>query len=203
MRRTAFIIFFISCCINLHAQSNVDVEDIFKLQLFLDKKNTIHSSTKDVVKDDSLYQVFSNSIKLTIDTLKVESQLYDFIDPFKYYRIDLRAVVQKLSSNDTNIQSLSLFHGLNTTCVLAISPKTGLAYRLQGFNGNDFLTFLQDLKEVYRKEASRNISNSKLFKKYKLPEVSFKCLYTGLRARNIDTKKYPCLIRYSDPVQIE
>ena len=190
-------------CLTLKAQSSVDIEDIFKLQLFLDKKSSSHSSTKDLVKNDSLYQVFSNSIELYIDTLEVESKLYEFRDPFQYYKIDLKNVTQKLSSEDYEIQSLSLFYGFNSICILAINPKTGLTYRLRGFNGNDYFTFLQDFKEIYKGQTGNTLSSNKLIKKYKLPEVDFKCLYKGLKANSRDTRKYPCLIRYSDPVRIE
>ena len=202
MRRLVCMILIFSC-VTLKAQFNVDVEDIFKLQLFLDKKSSTHSSTKNIVKNDSLYQIFSNSIELNIDTLRVESKLYEFIDPFQYYKIDLRNTTQKLSRENSEIQSLSLFHGLNTICIIAINPKTGLVYRLKGFNDNNFLTFLRDFKEIYKRKTDKAISSNKLIKKYKLPDVNFKCLYKGLRAKNIDIQKYPCLIRYSEPVQIE
>ena len=78
-----------------------------------------------------------------------------------------------------------------------------MTYRLKGFNGNDFLSFLRDFKEIYKRKTDKAISSNKLIKKYKIPDVNFKCLYKGLRAKNIDIQKYPCLIRFSDPVQIE
>ncbi len=184
------------------AQSSLDIEDIFKMQLFLDKKLTIHSSTKGVVKDNALYQIFSDSAELNIDTLKVNSALYYFIDPFQYYKVDLKNTIQNLSNEDSKIQSLSFFHGLNTIYILAINSETGLTYRLKGFNGNDFLTFLRDFKEMYRKQTGNSVSNNKFIKKYKLPDVDFKCLYKGLRSGNIDIQKYPCLIRCSDPIRV-
>ena len=69
MRWLVCVILIFSCVI-VKAQSSVDVEDVFKLQLFLDKKSSTHSSTKNIIKNDSLYQTFSNSIELNIDTLK-------------------------------------------------------------------------------------------------------------------------------------
>ena len=188
-------------CLTLKAQSSVDVEDIFKLELFLDNKFPNNSSTEDFCKNDSLYQVFSNSTELYIDTLEVESELYELRDPFQYYKIDLKKVHQKLSSDV--LESLSLSYGFNSICILAINPNTGLTYRLRGFNGNDYLTFLQDFKEIYKEQTGNTLSSNTLIKKYKLPEVDFKCLYKGLKANSRDTRKYPCLIRHSDPFQIE
>ena len=193
------IIVFILLLVNvflLKAQNNIDIDDIFKMQLFLDRKNIMHSSTFNITKNDSLYKEFKESLTLEIDTLKNVNNLSVFIDPFKYYKIDLRFLYQKIPKSDSSVQSLSLPLGMTTILIIAVNQNNGLTYRLKGFNGNDFFNYFRDVKSIYFKQIGISLSKNKFINKYSVENLDFRCLF-----KNIEDS--PCLIKYSEPIRIE
>jgi hypothetical protein len=85
---------------------------------------------------------------------------------------------------------------------MAIEMTTGICYRLKGFRANDFLMFLADFKEDYNEERTRKkkLSFLDFLNGLKVNELDFERLYKGLKAEEIDSRKYPCLKRCSDPL---
>lgn len=195
-RRLIFMLFLLNNLL-INAQNFINVEDVFTMQIFLDKKNIMHSSTIDLTKNDFLYQSFKESLTLKIDTVNKVNKLNDLNDPFRYYKIDLKSLNQKLPKNESTVQSLSLFHGLNTILIIAINHENGLIYRLKGFNGNDFPSYFHDFKAIYLKQTGDLFSNKKFIKEYVVEGLDFECL---LKCFKDDC---PCLNKYSDPIRIE
>ncbi|WP_306353307.1 hypothetical protein [Flavobacterium sp. '19STA2R22 D10 B1'] len=206
MIKKIFILFICVLSINaINAQSKTDVEDVFKMQLFLNKKNSIfRNMNHSVIKNDSLYNIFKNLIDLKIDTLQVENNLegilYD-ID-YKFYKVsDARTSFNRKFIND-DFRYLNISFGMDNFFILAVHQKTGASYRLAGFDTNDFLGFLSDFKEKYNHQNMKNLKTTTFLNNYKVQDLDFKCMYKGLRSKEIDRNKYPCLERCNDPVSM-
>jgi hypothetical protein len=195
-----------------NAQLKVDAVSIFKMQLFVDNKNSnFRGMDSMVIKNDSLYKAFSDAVDFKLDTLKItgnwELTKSVFATHYQFYQL-LAYDNQKKSHTQNIIYKRKLnsneeqFFMIGGSCVLAINQKTGLSYRLKGFNSNDFLNFLSDFKEAYKESTGDKLSTSEFLKNYKVYGLDFQCLYQGLKQDNIDRDKYPCLKRISDPVWI-
>ena len=174
--------------VNIIAQNKVDVESIFKMQLILDKE--IRKDI-DVLKGDSLYIEYSKSIKITPKSLAAVN-----IDK-SYVFLSLRLfddVVRIPSESDENNKFFEMRIHLAGTryYTLCININNGRSYRLEGFNGNDFLNFLTDYTQ------NENISVKEFLKKCSVERIDFNCLYKGLKENVRNTYKYPCLKRVSD-----
>lgn len=104
--------------------------------------------------------------------------MYEFIDPFRYYRIDLKNVNYDIN-DDFNTQALTLTSGKCEIYILATNPNTGMVYRLQGFNGNDFLTFLRDFKEIYRKKHTIIYPTIRYLKNTNYPKLTLNVCIKG------------------------
>ena len=179
---------------NSFAQTKTDAISIFKMQCFLDAKNNSsrYISSK-IIKNDSLYNDFNNKTEFSLESLNVIfTKSLTFSNKFNFY------VISEFLKNKNSIISV-----YTKKHILAINPITGMSYRLLGFNGNDFLSFLSDFKEEYKEAFNRNISTSEFLKNYKVEGLDFECLYKGLKSDERDIKKYPCLIRVSDPIWIK
>ncbi|WP_306353305.1 hypothetical protein [Flavobacterium sp. '19STA2R22 D10 B1'] len=204
---SSFVLLFIFCFSmhNLKAQSKTDVEDVFKMQLFLNKRNIIFTrGDNSAIKNDSLYKSFKNLISLKIDTLKIDNDIeglqYDM--NYKFYKIkDLNISYNKELVGHEN-SYISVVCWDPDYCILAINEKTGASYRLTGFDTNDFLSFLSDFKEKYNHQNKKNLKTSTFLNNYKVQDLDFKCMYKGLRSKEMDRNKYPCLRRCNDPMEI-
>lgn len=187
----------------LSAQVKTDAVSIFKMQIFLDKKNTeFRCMDSTSVKGDSLYRSFCDVVELKLDTLKITGN-YDLTKSatapkYKFYRLLEYRYNRKLNNNE---QQLYWIFG-NRVSIVAINQKTGVSYRLKGFNGNDFLGFLSDLKEEYNEANDEKLTTKRFLKSYKVESMDFQCLYEGLISNGIDRNKYPCLKRESDPIWV-
>lgn len=210
--RKIVLIFILVCFVTRgFAQLNTNVETIFKMFLFLEKKNT-HSNSIDIriSKNDSLYEIFSNIILFKLDTLKViKNKLQDnlLIPEFNFYELLIFDNVKQTYTDNVNyrrkltLNEEQLFGvpiGGCDSYVIAINEATGVGYRLKGFDLNDFLSFLSDFKEIYNKQNRKKLSNKDFLNLYKIEGLNFECLYEGLKARNTERRKYPCLKRASD-----
>jgi hypothetical protein len=185
------------------AQSNVDANFLFKMWLFSDRE-----SNNEFSKSDSLFIAFSTATELKLD--KIECDLFGISYHFYFLRLyDIKnnkfinnvSYSRTIASNEIKnfIIPVNKYIG---QYVISVNPKTGRSYRLSGFNGNDFLGFLSDFKEVFNQKNKSRLSNKEFLKKYYVEGIDFNCLYRGLKAKKIDKKNYPCLIRCSDPVSI-
>lgn len=216
IKRLLILLLLLFSSLLSRAQSGTSIEDLFRLQLFLDKQNW-ERYTEGVIKNDSLYQAFKESTQLNIDTLRVISK-FDFppLEQFRYFQIDLRkkGMTQKKKLTELSaIQSLGFSAGFESVFILCINMETGVIYRLRGFNGNDFFSYLRDFAEVYNTYTGhyrrmKKISNRKFFKNYQVSGLDFKCLYKGLISKKKFQNKYqysneyPCLRKCSEPTII-
>ncbi len=190
---------------NLNAQSKTDVEDVFKMQLFLNKRNVIiDKKSNSIIKNDSLYNLFKGLINLKIDTLQISNKLeglhYDI--NFKFYKIHQSTISYKKELINQQYNYIGIVCWDPDYCILAINQKTGASYRLAGFDTNDFLSFLSDFKEKYNHQNKKNLKTSTFLNNYKVQDLDFKCMYKGLRSKEMDRNKYPCLRRCNDPMGI-
>ncbi|KAA5536541.1 hypothetical protein F0919_02415 [Taibaiella lutea] len=199
MKKILIILFFISSINSLNAQKNTDPVSLFKMMLFLDKDNVVfRGMDTNVVKNDSLYDVFRDYYNISFDTLKPNNNLA-LRDYFQFYRLDIRKLKGNRKLQNNEAQYIGIFTGTMQEYILAMNLETGICYRLQGFRGNDFLMFLTDFKDMYKEKEQKPLSNSTFLKKYNVDGLDFECLYKGLRAKDYDSEKYPCLKRCSDP----
>lgn len=204
IKRIYTIIFCAFCIINIHSQSKTDIEDTFKMQLFLNRKNVLFRTMDySIVKNDSLYNVFKEITVLKIDTLKLDNKIPDnFEDEYKFYKLSIDNIKNSRKLVNDEHQYLGLGSGICSSFIIALNLKTGINYRLAGFDTNDFLGFLSDFKEMYFKTNYKKIKTSKILKYFKVEDLDFKCLYEGLKKDNLDREKYPCLQRCSEPIKL-
>jgi hypothetical protein len=187
----------------LKAQSNTDANFLFKVWLFTDRENSKESS-----KSDSFFAAFSAITELKLD--KIDCNLFGIDYQFYFLKlydiknnkfIDNVSYSRAIASNETKDYIIPVNKYIGQY-VITINPRTGMSYRIMGFNGNDFLGFLSDFKEEFKRKNKNRLSNKKFLKKYYVEGIDFNCLYKGLKAKEVDRHKYPCLIRCSDPVSI-
>jgi hypothetical protein len=181
------------------AQSKVDVESIFKMQLFLEKTN-VEVDKFEIAKNYALYVIFKEETLMQIDTLET----INIHNNFQFYSFDIDSGLSyktPIISSDT-FYFICLIHGATTKYILCVDMNRGKSYRISGFNGNDFLSFLIDYRK-YHNDLGGNLSDKKFIKNSYVEGVDFKCLYKGLHAKNPNTinhrYKYPCLKRVTDP----
>lgn len=192
-----FILMFLSA-FNLYSQSKSDAEDIFKMHLFLDKKNISRSDlNKSVVKNDSLFDSFKKNCSLKIDTLKIDTNIFLPIDgSFTFFVINDIEYKNGLSKDELWFLKIDL--NIEHKYIIAINESTGRSYCLSGFNDNDFLVFFSDIGKAYKSYNFKKLRISKFLKKYKVENLDFECLYNGLKRNVIDKEKFPCLKTPSD-----
>lgn len=188
----------------LFSQIKTDVISVFKMQLFLDNKNVKFKELDSMlIKNDSLYKAFSDVVVLKLDTLKIKGE-YNLTKSAlrpKYKFFKLKEHSYKKTLNEKELQLYWIFG--DKICSIAINQETGKSYRLLGFNTNDFLSFLADFREDYKEKQGEKLSVKQFLKYYTVDEVDFECLYKGLISNERDIKKYPCLVRASDPIWIK
>lgn len=185
------------------AQNKTNEIDVFKMLLFLNKKNVFQ--TNEIIKNDSLYINFSKSVIIKPKTLKV-SGLYDYTESvyapqFSFFEVDINSSGYSIKTNLDTIKYkyLELYFGTLTKYIIGIN-KNGKSYRLMGFENNDFLGFVNDYIEEYNSMNDKKIDTKQFLKNYFVEELDFNCLYKGLRENIVDRKKYPCLKRVQDPL---
>ena len=195
---TIFIL-IVADILPVFAQSKVDVESIFKMQLFLEKRN-VEVDKFEIAKDDALYAIFKEETLMQIDTLET----INIHKIFQFYSFDIDSGLSyktPIISSDT-FYFICLIHGATTKYILCVDMNRGKSYRISGFNGNDFLSFLVDYRN-YHNDFGGNLSDKKFIRNSFVQGVDFKCLYEGLHTKNPDIinhrHKYPCLKRVTDP----
>jgi hypothetical protein len=183
---------------SLYSQSRTEAEDIFKMHLFLDKKNISRSDlSKKIVKSDSLYDSFKKNCSIKMDTLKLKSNIYLSLDgDFMFYKMTDIIYKDGLDINESWFLKIDL--GLDYKYIIAINQNTGRSYRLSGFNSNDFFMFYSDIKKSYKSSKFKELRKKLFFSEYVVEDIDFECLYKGLKEESIDKEKYPCLKTSSD-----
>ena len=189
---------------NLFGQSKNNVEDIFKMELFLNKKNTSYmDTTNSISKNDSLYKKFKEILNIKIEKLKIDNKLSGFLEnDYQFFMLSEKNVSYNKSFDAKEYRYLQIEMMIDSYYILAINIKTGANYRLAGFDSNDFTNFLLDFKEQYLISNSIKLKNSTFFNKFKVEYLDFKCMYDGLKSEQLDREKFTCLKRCSDPFKI-
>lgn len=204
MFRKIFIIgFIILIVIKSSAQQRSDGSFLFKLWFFIEKPNIEYDSTvKEVfqnfdVKGYPLFFFFMNNVSINTDTLlsKGFNNTYYFlsVSPSKNisFKDSAREALKKISKGNASFYLL-----IPSNCnqyVLCINNSTGQSFRLNGFEGNDFFAFLDDVKRTYYFDYHKQLSNSEFFNKFIVNGLDFKCIYNGLTMKGANLQKYPCL----------
>lgn len=199
----------------LFSQKEIDVEFIFKMHLFLDNQYA-------EVKNNYSMNMFCENIKLNLDTLYRSFSSYSnediavidinelanisqdpIIEDVSYYKLNVleTSTISVNNQRDTlSNHSFGIYAGKQSYYILAINVKNGLAYRLSGFRGNDFIELLMDIELGYRKNG-KFFSVKKFIKNTDIEGLNFKCLYKHLR-RKRKIKKASCLEKVSEGVYI-
>lgn len=206
MRKKILVSFF---CIfgftTLYAQSTTSIEDIFKMQLFLNKKNSIFREMDySVSKNDSLYSVFKETVKIKMDTLKVSNHLKGQLnEEYCFYKVSENNIeyIRKFNKDEHRYLLIDIMQ--NCYFILGVNKQTGTSYRLAGFDNNDFLSFLNDFKENYLFSNMKKIKTKTFLKGYEVSNLDFLCLYSGLRRNEFSRSDFPCLQRCSEPIKIQ
>lgn len=178
-------------------EEKIDYEHIFKNWIYIEKTSEYLPTEESVnsisIKNDSIFNIFKDNIKLKISELNNNL-------PYKY-------VVKCLILNDENVidtnEGLTPYNinvnsfSYNNQCdgklVLVFDIEKGMSYRIAGFVGNDLMSLLFNIQEYYYKNYKK-ISFKSILKKHHIKDVDLLCIYKGLKTEKlIDFKKYPCL----------
>lgn len=207
MKKVIIILIIIVCQTQTFAQTTFDAESIFKMHLFLDKPLAKYRGMDSkIIKNDSLYSIYSDLIELKIDTLQIHLKGWSkvLLPEYVFYQLNAKDNVRykRLLKNKED-QLYGIFTGHTTRYVIGVHKKSGLSYRMYGFSGNDFLSFLSDFKSLYKGQIGEKLSTRVFLKRYHVETLDFSCLYKGLRAEKIDPIKYPCLRKANDPIIVK
>ena len=191
------LLLFLTLSVFSQNEHKIDYEHIFKNWIYIEKTSgyipTQESVNSISIKNDSIFNIFKDNIKLKISELNNNL-------PHKY-------VVKCLILNNQNVidtnQDLTPYNidvnsfFYNNQCdgklVLVFDIEKGMSYRIAGFNGNDLMSLLFNIQEYYF-ENYKKISFKSIIKKHYIKDVDLLCMYKGLKSeRLIDFKKYPCL----------
>lgn len=175
----------------------IDYEHIFKNWIYIEKTSgyllTEESVSSISVKNDSIYNLFKDNIKLKISDLN-NNLPHKYV--VKFLTLNSENVINtKQDLTPYNIEVNSFFY--NNQCdgklVLVFDIEKGMSYRIAGFNGNDLISLLFNIQEYYFKNFKK-ISFKSIIKKHHIKDVDLSCIYKGLKSeRLIDYKEYPCL----------
>lgn len=175
------------------AQSKMDVEFIFKSLLFLDKSMGKDSG---LVKNDSLYSIYMKRVSLILHPLETE----EIKENFKFYYVHANRDIQyNLTNNEMLDFFLTTNSGFTDGYIICVETKSQTAYRIKGFDGNDFLQF-------FNEHQDQSYDTDREFFKYAYVEgIDLKCLYKELRKKRINRRnifKCPSIGRVSDGVWV-
>jgi hypothetical protein len=198
MKKNIFLVFIFSL-LTCSAYSQMPIDRIFKLMLFLESENPSFkdSERKDLAKSDSTLIYFLNE-NLIIDTLINESENIEVLKDYLFFSFKTQSDTTK-----DNIFSSKFYVSYWFNCkqfILAVNIKNNKAFRMGGFDQNDFFAFLRDVKiEVLKASQHINVTTKKILKSLHVDKINFDCIYYGLlddkKINSIEYyRKYPCLI---------
>ncbi len=174
------------------AQNTVDTKFIFKTWFFIEKENEFNSSTRIHAKDSLYLDFFLKEIDLNIDTLSSMNFSGDFIflSVCQYYNdslVNKNAITYKRESQKYGYYYSGIPVNHCEGYALAINTETGRSYRLKGFRGNDFLTFLKDIKIDHNKRMKgskylKPFRVRKFLKDSRIDGIDLTCLYRSLHS---------------------
>jgi len=190
-RKIGFILLLYICSYPVIGQMKINEGDLFKMYIFLERPLF---DNRDLIKDNSLYQYYCDHMTISPRPLTSTSMRSDF----RFYICNIMSDISydKIASNSDDGKDFGILSGFNHDYILCIDLLIGKSYRIMGFDGNDFLEFLEDYCKRDR------VSRREFFRWFSVEGIDFKCLYRALRSKERDRDKYPCLQRVSDPIRI-
>lgn len=198
IKKINYLYFFV--CVNCFAQTNskIDFEHVFKKWIYIEKTSELINDKYDLnpitIKNDTVFNNFNSNLKLIVTSVKSNLPSGFFV---KSVSLDSQNVINmnpNLNPYNIGIKSFSYTNQCSGKLVLIFNLKTGMSYRISGFNGNDYLDFLSDLKNILFEDIGKKFKRSQLMNKYFIEHVDLKCIYKGLMSEEQDNnKKFPCL----------
>ncbi|MQP51730.1 MULTISPECIES: hypothetical protein [unclassified Flavobacterium] len=192
-------LFFLLISLNVFSQNEhkIDYEHIFKKWIYIEKTSgylpTEESMNSISIKNDSIFNIFKDNIKLKISELN-NNLPHKYV--VKYLILNNQNVIdtnQDLTPFNMDVNSFFYNNQCDGKLVLVFDIEKGMSYRIAGFNGNDLMSLLFSIQEYYFKNYEK-ISFKSIIKKHHIEDVDLLCIYKGLKSeRLIDYKKYPCL----------
>ena len=177
--------------------TGIDYEHIFKNWIYIEKKSNVLIDKDNLktltVKNDSIYDLFITNIELKISDKK-NNLPNNFV--VKQLIIDEKNIKNnsELTPYTLSTRSFSYTYQCQGALALIFDLKTGISYRIMGFNGNDTLSFIQDLRKYLREIQDENYSEKKITNTFFIEGVDMKCILKGLKSKNEkDTNRFPCL----------
>lgn len=187
--------------INLNAQVKENESEIFKMQLFLNRKAFVKNNDDSLSNLSSSYKIFSDLFILQMNELKVENKLSGVLGcDYVFYEVIESEIKRKRELSSIEYKYLDFECYPANKYILAINLKTGLSYRLSGFETNDFISFFIDFKSYY---LNRKLNIKTFLNDFKVENLDFECMYKGLNIKKmIHNTMYPCLKKCSDLLKI-
>jgi hypothetical protein len=192
---TGFCFFLVCYNTSFSQQKTINVDLIFKLQLFIDYQNSHYEA----LRNDSLLFVLLNDCELVLEKVEIEHNWFVAFPPdFSVYKM-------LGFSFENNIGYYSAINILELdSYMIAINNATGRSYRLRGFNSNDFKHFFTDyLETLYfydKKITKRQIKRLKDL--ISIDGLDIDCLFRSISQVGRNVTKFPCLRSRNDPVII-
>lgn len=187
-KNLSVILFSVLCLFTVKLSSQNRLEEIFKMQLFLNK---------DYSYGDSITSAFfSDIISLKYDTLLITSNFKEVnISFFNYIflKVEQSNIITNQDKGDFEVWCHDSHY-----YIIAINLKKGVSYRLAGFELNDFRYFYNDFLREYSTWSDQKLKIKDFIKKVKVEGLDFKCLYEGTANLEIDFWKFPCLKKCGD-----
>ncbi|TAF12057.1 MAG: hypothetical protein EAZ75_03645 [Flavobacteriia bacterium] len=188
---------FLSLNVFSQNEHKIDYEHIFKNWIYIEKTSgyliTEESVSSISIKNDSVFNLFKDNIKLKISDLNNNLPNKYVV---KYLLLNNENVIntnQDLTPYNFDVNSFFYNNQCDGKLVLVFDIEKGTSYRIAGFNGNDLMSLLFNIQEYYYKNY-KNISFKSILKRYHIKDVDLLCMYKGLKSeRLIDYKEYPCL----------
>lgn len=197
INKVIYFVVLILSFTKLSAQTETNESEIFKMQLFLNKKS-FKKSNQDTINNVSLsYKMFSDLFVLKMNELNVENSLLGNLETnYVFYKVQESEIMYKRKLSNDEYRYFDIECYPDYYYILAINLNTGASYRLAGFESNDFITFFIDFRDHYLNEK---LTLKKFLKDYKVENLDFHCMSEGLDIKKtIDRTKYQCLKKCSD-----
>ena len=184
---------------NSYAQQNTDGKFIFKTWLFIEHiNNQSRFDTAYPVKDFNLFSQIIYNTDLKLDTLRS----IRFPNCYTF----LRLILSVNNSNSfykpiiyTKEKGIKEYFRISasSSCqqyVLCVNRLSGKSFRIQGFDGNDFFSLLNDLNfQLSFPQKAKKLTIKRFLRDFGVDGIDFNCIYKGLSSGECDYEKYPCL----------
>lgn len=191
------LLLFLTLSVFSQNEHKIDYEHIFKNWIYIEKTSGYMPTQESVnsisIKNDSIFNIFKDNIKLKISELNNNLPHKYVVKCLILNNQNVIDTNQDLTPYNIDVNSFFYNNQCDSKLVLVFDIEKGMSYRIAGFNGNDLMSLLFNIQEYYFKNYKK-ISFKSIIKKHYIKDVDLLCMYKGLKSeRLIDFKKYPCL----------